>query len=199
MVAELGPRLPVRQAALPHTWEARREDVHVAASPGLLLSQHPCLEVVLLPGQMSPRVRCNSLWTGCANRTSGSFSGACFPSRSLAGDFVSQPVGSLLRPLCWWYLDFTGKLEFSDLILLGPVEGGTLGSGQRQLWCLEPQYRERRGGALSHGPAAAPWLAWVGTAWGGDGAEPNSRLTPESTKLPAESQERGETLGEAGG
>lgn len=62
--------------------------------------------------------------------------------------------------------------------------------GPGQLWCQELPWRERWGGALSHGPATARWMACpgVGTAGGGDGAEPYSRLTLESSKLPAESR-----------
>jgi hypothetical protein len=41
--------------------------------------------------------------------------------------------------------------------------------------------------------------AEVGTAQGEDTAEPYSRLNPESTKLPAESQGRGECGDGAGG
>lgn len=92
--------------------------------------------------------------------------------------------------------DSTEKLVFSGLVLRGPVEGRMLAPGQRQRRCQEPPWRERRGGALSHGPAAARWRGprrKVGTV-------PNPvPVSPESSRLPAESPGREETPAGAGG
>lgn len=87
--------------------------------------------------------------------------------------------------------DSTGKLVFSGLILPGPVEAQAGWWGQ--VSCGAPR-RGRWGAAVSqsHVPATACRPAWPGGDCSGWGApEPYSRLTSESSRLPADSVEKG--------
>lgn len=83
---------------------------------------------------------------------------------------------------------------FSGLILLEPAGGQDVRT--RSASAVVPGATvERKVGWCSDSRPCCSSLARLG----GDHAEPYSRLTPESSELPAESQGRGEALAEAGG